>query len=93
MKYGHTTIELPVAMLGCAAQPIADDPIRRGQEAWRRLSRSGSSPPAPPAPAMESTSPLRQAKPPVELSGYTLAVMGDVKPVSLSEELNDEIGF
>jgi hypothetical protein len=54
---------------------------------------AASSPTAPPAPATASTTPLRQAKPPVQLSGYTLAVMGDVKPVSLSEELNDEIGF
>ena len=37
MQYNHTTIDLPDAMLGCATQPIADDPIRRGQEAWRRL--------------------------------------------------------
>jgi hypothetical protein len=37
MQYNHTTIDLPDAMLGCATQPIADDPIHRGQEAWRRL--------------------------------------------------------
>jgi hypothetical protein len=37
MQYNPTTIDLPDAMLGCAAQPIADDPIQRGQEAWRRL--------------------------------------------------------
>jgi hypothetical protein len=37
MQYGHTTIDLPDATLGCPGQPNADDPIRRGQEAWRRL--------------------------------------------------------
>jgi hypothetical protein len=54
---------------------------------------AASLPTAPPAPATASTSPQRQAKPPVQLSGYTLAAMGDVTPVLLSEELNDEIGF
>jgi hypothetical protein len=54
-------------------------------------------PPAPiSAPAATFSSPTvqpRRAKPPVQLSEHTLSVMGDVKPLSLSEELNDEIGF
>jgi hypothetical protein len=49
-----------------------------------------SPPPAPPpAPPAQS----RRAKPAVPLSEYTRAVMGDVKPVSVEEELNDTLPF
>jgi hypothetical protein len=49
---------------------------------------------AAPAPTTVAGQP-RQAtpKPPVKLTGETLATMGDVKPVTLSEVLDDEIPF
>jgi hypothetical protein len=53
--------------------------------------------PAAPTSTSSATTPTppaaqpRQVKPPVNLPGYTLAAMGDVKPVPPSEELNDKI--
>jgi hypothetical protein len=41
-------------------------------------------------PASDATRP-RQAKPPVDLSTETLAAMGDVKPVTTAEILDDEL--
>jgi hypothetical protein len=35
----------------------------------------------------------RKPKPPVNLAAETVAALSDVKPVSLSEELDDEVGF
>jgi hypothetical protein len=53
---------------------------------------AASAPAAPTAPSATSiaTSPAK-SKPPVNLTDSTLAAMGDVKPASVSEELNDEI--
>jgi hypothetical protein len=50
-------------------------------------------PTTPVSPATSSLAQPREPKQPVNLADYTLAVMGDVKPVTPSEELNDEIGF
>jgi hypothetical protein len=49
--------------------------------------------PTPPAKSALPPAQPRQPKQPVNLSDYTLAVMGDVAPVTSAEELNDKIGF
>ena len=49
--------------------------------------------PAPSTPTAPPTKPAqpRQPKPPVNLSDYTMAVMGEVKPVTTEEFLNDSL--
>jgi hypothetical protein len=48
-------------------------------------------PQATPAPATAPPKQARQPKQPVSLSDYTLAVMGEPAPVTMGEELDDEI--
>jgi hypothetical protein len=49
--------------------------------------------PTPPAALATASVQTRQPKPPVNLAANTVAAMGDVKPVSSSEVLNDEIKY
>jgi hypothetical protein len=50
-----------------------------------------AAPPTTPSPTSNPASYQAKPKPPVNLAGETIAAMGDVKPVTMSEVLDDEV--
>ena len=75
--------------------PAAISPQPTPQIAARRQRATTPTPstptPSTPTPATTPPAQPRQPKQPVNLSEYTKAVMGDVKPVTTEEFLNDSL--